>query len=481
MRIKSNWKYVMMAAAVAIGTTSCKDDEVGDQGSGPEEDTAYMTLTFTQPKSYAYNPGADGNTAGMVTAEEVEVKNAYVFFLSSGTLKAVAAESAPQQDQTDDNVWTASFKATTGTQTLFVGLNLSAALKDAIEAGGVYNTNDLATLAGIYGLADNTNGFAMFSEFEQTETIVPNPSNDPAINKFQVNVTRLVAKVYVEESDDLEKANISNVTFRELRFAMGQMNSKIYALQFRNNSNFIEDPNFDATIQDFGTVGGVNVGENVHYYTDFISEFRPNGYKVDPIDHSVFRPVGKDGEITGNKNVKYVPENTSKNQHRGELTYACVRAEFIPLQFASYDKTLPNVEDRLTITDNPAPTTHTSDTYYVIRTKSGLYMYFTDEDEAADYFADNSTTCYAPEEYEDGYCYYYVLFNKKNSVSGATNNHDIIRNEFYNLKVTKISQLGYPKPDITEPEIPTGQETNITVEVTIKDWTVVAEDHNLGR
>ncbi len=474
MKRKTNWKYLMMAAVLAIGTTSCKNDEV-DGIEGQEDYDSYITLEFVKPQSYAYNPAGNAETPA-----EVAVQNAYVFFQNAGGLKAVAAEAAPTQSTIpgEENKWKATFKAKTGSQTLFVGLNLSDALKDAIELGGVYHVNDLVNLAGIRELSTGGSlGFAMFSQTEELVTVTATPAQ----NVFPVNVTRLVAKVYVEESSTLNKDNISNVTFQDLTFAMGQMNKKIYALQFRNSSNMIEDPNFSTTIQDHGTVNGVEVGENVAYYTDFISEFRPAGYKVDPIDYSVFLPVGIDGASTGNTNVKYVPENTSKDQYRGELTYACVKAEFIPLEFASYDNTLPDPNDWLTITLNPTPATHETTAYYVVRTKSSEYMYFKVEAEANDYYTDNTASCYAPEKYEDGVCYYHVLFNANNNQTGATNNYDVIRNEFYNLKVTKISQLGYSKPDIENPEIPEGKDTNITVEVTILPWTSVNEDINLGR
>ncbi|MCC8096048.1 MAG: Mfa1 family fimbria major subunit [Tannerellaceae bacterium] len=468
--MKTSWKYVMMAVLIAISATSCKDDEVsGIEGPENGGETTYMSLKFVQPTSYAYNPG--GNN---VTAEEQVVNKVHVFFLSSGSIEVKEAIYAAGSN---DDEWLATVPATTGRQSFVVGLNLTTDMVNLVETGWInaqYASQSTKLLDDIAELYSAANGFVMFSVAEQEEVI----ALDPAENQFTVQVERIVAKVYVEEADGLNKT-ASGATFSGLAFAMGQVNTKMYPVKYWNSTNMVEDPNFSFDAADLVsiTVNGKSE-ENVPYYTDFVSQFRPDGYKQGSIDQAAFLTVGVENATSGNLNVKYMPENTSKNQYRGELTYACIRANFVPDQIATYED---DGNGTMVLEFNPNTNTGTQPDYYVVRTKANEYLYFEDPDQADDYYADYQAIVYEPEVYEDGLCYYHVLFNKGNGTTVATNNYDIIRNEFYSLKITKISQLGYNKPEITDPEIPIGQDTSIEILIEVQPWNFVEEDIQLGR
>jgi hypothetical protein len=55
-----------------------------------------------------------------------------------------------------------------------------------------------------------------------------------------------------------------------------------------------------------------------------------------------------------------------------------------------------------------------------------------------------------------------------------------IRNFFYDTRITKISALGYPDPEEPNPTEPLATQMTITVDVSIKDWTIVMTTVNPG-
>lgn len=448
--MKTKFKYVMMAAVLAAGFTSCSEKD--DNGGGPEVQgkTTSMTIKFSAPaETYASN--GDPNAI----ADETALGRAAVFVYSTAgayqTSKLLDKDAFTYDAGNKVYNATTTVEATTGEKLIYVGINLPAGMVDEIKSGGVYAANTLSNPNVLYSAmaADgSTGGFAMFNEnIEKHDLDV-----DPAQNVFTINVKRMAAKVSVQEATGLVKTGVSRTTIGDLSFCMGLLNTKIYPMQKLNGSTVV-DPNYTPTNMP-------NANEQPSYYQDFVNEFRSSTSV--PVDDAAYLAVDNASTAADARKVKYAPENTSERHYRGESTFASVRAKFIPNNIASYDGT--------TLTETANSSEHAN--IYLVVTAGAEHFYFTDKDEAEAYAGDSAGSILY--HYKDSYCYYTVFLNKAGS-------NDVLRNDYYAVSITAINSIGYPDPEVVDPGREISKDTQITVNVTVEPWNMVDDPQVLEK
>ncbi len=431
--MKTKFKFLMVAAVLAVGFSSCSKD---DEGSSLKGEETTMRISIPIPKTYATHTG---------TPAESNITSVSIYIFNNGTMLEKKLDFVAGNFTQTGNSWelTNPITITTGTKSIYVGVNLPAGTDLSTGVQPVITTTAAAISAA--------NNFAMFSVNTNSNTSFTVDA-DPVNNDFSIQVERWASKIAVTKNiTNAADSVASGATFSDLKFCVGNINTKIYPLQ-KIQSGLIIDPNW-ATFDSNGSAdydGG-----------DFINNFVDNN----SIDHTAFTPLNENGTATDAKVAKYAMENTSRDYKKGEVTYACVRASFIPKKVATY------ASSTLTLTDNTA----TVNPCYVVSTTAGETLYFRNGTEAANYAQDNSFS--AAVQYTGGYCYYYVWLDSE--IAGMT--YPLLRNYFFDLTVKSIKSLGYSTPAPTDPDNPIPSNTDIEVTVNIMPWTFIQNNIDLSK
>ena len=445
--MKTKFKFLMAAAVLAVGFSSCSSD---DDGNGPVKGDA-TTLKISLPIASTYGPEEDGREA------ESKFTSVDIYIFNGTSLEN--HHTVPAGDfelQSGKWVMQTPLAATTGVKNIYVGLNLPAASKAAIEAG--VSSVVTPTAADVSG----DGAFAMFSA-NTPNNVTFDVQAEADKNKFEISVERWAAKVTARKANSLvtDVASIGAI-FSDLRFCLGHVNTKMYPFQKIAASNLVEDPNYAV----FMSGGGANYDSK-----DFVNEFGTNA----AITATAYVELDAETTDMANRKNKFALENTSRDHKKGEVTYASVRATFQPKKLATYTTAAGLVQ-----TENSTALTGEVTAVFT----SGGNLFFLNKTQATDYakevmnITDPAVLANTVMTYKDGFCYYYVWLDSKTAASGT---HGVLRNNYFDTKITQINSLGYPDPDPTDPDTPTPSDTKLTVEVTIKPWTWVSSDNTLGR
>jgi hypothetical protein len=268
----------------------------------------------------------------------------------------------------------------------------------------------------------------MFSTAIATKSLVADASS----NVFSIDVERIVAKVTVEKSSDLEKAGLAG-TMGEVSFAINNLNSKFFLIQGAMAD--YKDPNWmaaDYNGSDFSAAAA----------TDYVPA--ADGHQENADDYA--------------PHTRYALENTSQNYTLKEVTRVSIRAQFIPAQINSY------AGGTLTVEANPNLPSTFNTFYSVAPSVGGDVAYFNSPDMAAAYASDNGGV--PVKTYTDGYNFWNIYLN-------SANDWDVYRNDYYKCNITRIMFPGATDAAITNPDATPVEDTNITVSVNPLFWNAV--------
>lgn len=438
--MRTKFKFLIAAAAVAVGFTSCTNDD--DVNPGVQGEKAGLRISIPSVKTYA-----DENA---ILAES-EFKSATIFVYNGVVLEKEQTFGAadftlvPATSQYEMND---PMEVMSGVKKIYVGLNLTSADITAVKNGlhSPYSVNSS-------DITKSETGFAMFSANDSVNNNFTVEVG--AANKFTIKVERWVAKVTSRVSADVN-TEASGAEIKDFSFAMGQVNKKMFPFQKLLVSGVIEDPNWS----------GFDMENGIYGPSDFVNEFGTN----DAINTSAYVAVDADNVGVADRKVKYVLENTSESVYQGEVTYASVRAKFTPKAYHTYNATDGLVET--------AAKPNVPSTLYVVQTNTGTYYFEENADAVA--FAKSmgldTDVKGVVGEYKNGFCYYFVFLDSKKSNSDYT----VLRNNYYDTRITKINSLGYPNPEVPNPEIPLAKYTEIDVIIEMLPWELVSSDVELG-
>lgn len=438
--ITMKFKYVvMLLASLTIAFSSCSNDNDGIEIDKPVAEglSTKMSLVLVQPKTYA---PVDANA----TEEELALKTVDVYihdangvFVKRENFNVTGGDFV--QDATDKEVWRLapgkSISTTTGVKQIYVGVNLSSDIANAIE--GTNPASFAQTIAVATELGNTAAGYAMFStEVQSADLIELDETGDMTANTVSVGVARLLAKVVVEQAAGLS-LDIRGGKIQDLKFNVSNVNTKFFALPDRVT---FKDPNH----------------ESPAVFAEFIKGLEAN-----------YTGINATGTSVTDAGAVYTTENTSEGNLQGEHTYASVRGTFVPAETYSWNGT---------VLEKEAGEVVAGTTFYKVIADGQIY-YFTEKGGgiygAEGFAAEKSSESV---EYKDGLCYYNVFLNPK-PVGGETK-YDILRNTIYTVRVTKINGLG-DSSDSVVPTDPIADLTALSVEIEIEDWAQVSQDSEL--
>lgn len=195
----------------------------------------------------------------------------------------------------------------------------------------------------------------------------------------------------------------------------------------------------------WGTTGNPNVqNDKFGNYTEFIS-----------VSDLTVKPL---------TNCFYAVENTTASdadglQYYGNTTYVQLRTTYIPHE--------DEVVDMVTLEKTAMP--EGQKTFYVVTI--GNIDYIVPE---IKYREDYDGT---PKVYENGWNYHKFPI-RDTSEDDPERVHAVLRNHYYEVKVTAIRNLGEPT-DYVDPSEPITEDTIIKVEIDILDWSKISQSEEL--
>jgi hypothetical protein len=461
--MKQTLRFFVGIAAVAAGMFACSSEEIVPDVQ-PVIERSNLTVILNNNEA-ATKAVTDANAVSKETA--VSSISLFVFGAATKAEADTIFNSTGSNPFTEgnDNEYKATFlNAPVGSKNVYVGVNLPQSLHSYIRDNGVAAVYTLSLAEQKAILYPATGGFPMFSDGSVTPLLTIKSGETNVLN---VSVKRFVSKVTLETSAAFEanagsERTVNGVTVdAALTFAMGQVNTKFFPYPQKVDGEYL-DPNYFAVIN----------GSALGYQADFTDEFydfkgnHPNWTSTVPanvFENFKAASASADAPSIDKFNPGYVLENTNEQKLKGELTYASVKAKFTPGYTHSYD-----ASKKVTATANSANKNDYAKLY--VFNNGGTYYYFTDEAEAKSYGAD---TGLGYSVYVDCYCFYNVFLN-------PAKGYDVLRNDYYQVVVNKVSRLGNAYSGVDDPTVEQGGVADLQVTVTVQSWSKVRQETILG-
>lgn len=427
------FKFSALSAAVlALGLTGCSKDNSAGNGQDNGQ-PSYITVAIRSNDPVNTRALTDNNS----TNEEALVKTVDVFIYNgSGVFvkhqHLTSADFTPNGTADDKYVATTKIATTVGVKKVYAGINLPAgSFAGIIAAGSTEAKLSDAAMAVTRAYVNNpaANGTPMFSETAVAHDVVSDPNG--TLNKFEVTVQRLVAKVVVAKSATMTKTGVDGA-LGSMEFSLNNVHEKTFALQ--GAAPLYKGPNWDSWSA-----------------TDFSNAAAADYKAVNATPPAT---------IPGYTYPYYALENTFKNKTAKEATRLTVRAQFAPQNYFKADANPPGYI-ATNLTADPKPL---GSTFYAVTPNIGdPTAFFYDEAVANVYKADKGGTVLT---YTNGWCYWNSF---KFNPSDADKKFQMLRNDIYEFTINSIMAPGNPDPYV-DPDKPVDEETYMLVNINIKPW-----------
>lgn len=416
--------YPILAAAVVASACNKQEplpgngsDNGGVETSGPG---AEMTISL--------KVASDGPSTKAHTSEEQALKSATAYvFNDVGTLEAVAefADAA--------NTPSTTVNVSLGKKTVYVLANLVDLPVDAVpgyaETKMQTSTIEIAAINDIIGEVD-AQSFAM-SGFASVD--VQGATGGSANNTCSVDLTRLASKVVVtnqtaDTSAERSAGRLDNISAKAMNVAK-------FEYHFPYPSTNWSTPNY-----------GNSATGDAQYFSSAKGD-------------NAFAAIASQAPF-------YVSENKVASPKKGNTTYLLLKGTFTPKKVYNADGTTHKVGTQ-------------GQTFYRLRSQAdGTYD--------SRYFHESPTvdhTGYEIVTYTNGISYFRVYLTGDQQNANLSERYAIKRNTLINLTLTHATGAGENTEDgaiPTDPNTPIDETSNLTVTVTVADWTSVNQSTGVG-
>jgi len=462
-------KMFFLSVVVGLSFMACSNDNDDVDGIVPEGSDTYVNLSISLAGAgnraipEDYNPDGDYQGNDLIqtldiymvsTSGAVEAKR----FTGADLAKAGTVISPSQP-----------FRTTSGQKTVYVVINSPNALQTAAPGH-----DEFWPIAGLASMQNDADVIAMTGQ-SGLVTIEPDITQQAVIggaNNVSVIVQRIASRVIVTSTASNELLNNQNVrigTISDVTYSVAQGTNQVYALQhieFDAQTNAVTAITWGT---DYVPALGDYTTEAVKYY-DYSDLSNPTPVPA--------RPTAADGykSLPGKflfENSHYAGTVTTSQYKKGNTAYVLVRATLTP--------------DASAIADGGALT---NGTFYVGESDGLIYS----SKQAAQTAVQNQRVAV----YQGGKMLQYAWLNPDNIQRPL--NSPVVRNNIYHINITAFKQIGLnwnplnpnpdnpdPKPNNPdEPDTPinpidplTPEETYMTVEVNVLNWTAHSYDIEL--
>lgn len=521
--MKTKQLFFCGLTGLALLATSCSsNDEALNGGDGTtSEGKTYAQIAISVANS-ATTRALAGNTGDEEYGENAEYtvndltvvlanENGIAMQVITPTLKPVSnANEADRQVRV-----TEPFKCTPGKYKVYVLANynnsqssLSPIIKGSTDMKAVFGIGEIAKLY----TKDNffmTNTSA--PEAKEIKTNATDKEVDDAgteitggktnLNLLKVDVERAVSKVTFNNSDKQSfpvKVGDNTIATATLEgVSLINLNKKMFLVKdgtlaqnkpvTTNDWPYPLDPNYNETSIDKGYC------EANFFQTEASSFPAPSTATFYCPENTMEASAQLNGQTTGVVyKVKYVPEDkyyTELAAKNGTDSYSKMFEEVLKLGVGKKDESITDKIFTEATTEDKTAGTFYSYNGYVFKTKAGARLYKaiatanTGDDAAAVNAAFKTNANDADiQTYTNGYCYYtaWIKHNPTSTVTMEQDKYGVVRNFWYELKVSSIKKLGYSKPTYKDPKDPDDKaEASIQVQVNIKKWRWVKQNVDL--
>ncbi|MDR2919964.1 MAG: Mfa1 family fimbria major subunit [Tannerella sp.] len=435
----------MVLIFATLTVVSCSKDEVVDAPSVNDTDT-YSAVSISFPKTLTLrnaDPDAANTMESTVNTIGVYIIDEFNGFMHKGVF------GSTDFTQVSDDMYrlTSAVKTTTGNKSVYVVLNPTAELQDAIELqkGGIFGDNPFN------GTAEPTfvsaSDIVMASVAGKTTTLSIQTATEALDAPLAISVQRNTAKVAVKKKATTIPVVGGSINYPE--FALVVEAKKSYLIQ-----------------------QGGNTYETVKTPAQNIDNLLPeNDYFTKLATPYDWKSINENTVPNNNLDGYYALENVNTKKLAGNTTAAIIKVQFTP---AANSVVIDYAPDGTRTMGSIGSGT----SFYVKKSDNTFW----DESAFQDAIANNFTPEHFSKLYEDGICYYRIW------VQDANNQKGVLRNNFYVFNINKITGPGLPyvpgvnPDDITNPEdpnLPIDEDTNISVEVIVLPWNVENSDHEI--
>lgn len=423
---------------------SCSKEEATDVPPVNETDT-YMAVSTSFPQTITLrtlDPDAANTVESTVNLIGIYIIDDLTGFMHKGIFSSTDFTSSG-----NTYTVTSAIKTTTGNKSIYVVLNPTPGLQDAIELqkGVIFRDNPIdGTAESSFITASDV---VMASVTGKAATLTVKTETEALATPIDITVQRNTAKVAVKKKTatiPVVGGSVSN-----LEFALVVEAKKSYLVQQDGNTyETVKTP-----AQNIASLAADNI-----YFTKLatpLSWKNVNEYNITP-----------------NRNLVsyYALENVNATKITGNTTAAIVKAQFTPAGNSVVTAYASGVRTMGTI---PSGTS-----FYVKKSDNTFWS----QSGYSDALANGFTAAHFSKIYTNGTGYYRIWVRDSNNKIG------LLRNNFYVLHINKITGPGLPyvpgvdPDDNTNPEdpnLPIDEDTYISVEIEVLHWNVETSDHDI--
>lgn len=448
---------LFLLAAMGLSLFACNNNDLVE-GSAPngtqEEGTTYVgfSLKFNDPNTRATTT-EDGTPA------EQKINTAFVMMAdASGNVEQIVSTAEGGKGDNNTNTDYYVFQTTAGVHYFYAVVNPDIAPTmegdgaTAKTISGYFNTGVALAVANIASTTGEGN-FMMASNAVKEAYVEDGVTKDEALkgtkNCFAINVERVAAKVTMTcESTALTNANNN---------AGGTITTPKFTLKGGATMSYRMA---QSAINEITGNEWTNTSSSTDVYVK---------QEADDGDNYIYR--------------KATPVYCLENLHAtgaykgGNTTYLTLQTTFIPAKVVNCD----SQETVGELKDNPNATNSTAASFYVVKTGSLAGNYILKSELETFQGADDTKFPNGVEsisaEYENGECWFGPIW------IGQTNESDqegpVVRNTWYNLKITGITLPGDPQEPTPDPEQPLVPGTNVAITLTVMPWNFIDREISL--
>jgi len=448
-------KYLLMAA-MGLGLVACTENDLvegGDSNGAQNEGTTYVGFTIDFSKTQTRATTETGTNA------EQKINTAYVLMTDASDKieKVLSFTGDNDAGVTEGEGYYKDkgkflFKTSAGVHHFYAVVNPETAPTENTTIDYYFKRAVTLDVADIASVTDKDNGsFMMASEDVSIASVEDGITEEEALagsnNSYIIYVERVSAKVTMTcDSEMLTNAtNNAGGTLDETQFTLKQ--GAGVSFRMAQASIIADDDNTFEYISDPTTV--------------YIKGTDPSE-EVDNIHRSA-APV-------------YCLENIRGSYLQDNTTYLTLKTTFTP------DKVVDCADEVKPLTTNKqAP----GSTFYVVKqgVLAGNYLMGADLQSYRDSKSDQSALPAGVEAisdaYIDGNCYFGPIWIGQEEADDANANAPVVRNTWYNLKITGITLPGDPDEPTIDPEQPLTPATNVAITLSVMPWNFIDREISL--
>ena len=447
-------KYLLMAA-MGLGLVACTENDLvegGDSNGAQNDGTTYVgfSLKFNASNTRATATGEEDGTEA-----EQKINTAYVLMTDASDKieKVLSFTGDNDKGVTEGEGYYKDkgkflFKTSAGVHHFYAVVNPETVPTENTTIDDYFKQAVTLAVDKIPSIIDvESSNFMMASEDVLIASVEDGVTEEEALdgpnNSYTIYVERVSAKVTMT-CDDKTLTNATNNAGGTLANTQFTLNQGVGGFFRMAQASIIADEE--------------NTFEYISGPTSVYIKGTDPSEDVDYIHRSA-APV-------------YCLENIRGSYLQGNTTYLTLQTTFTPAKVVDCADEIKELKENTT-----------TGTFYVVKQGELAGNYIMETDLTTYQNGDDSKLPAGVEAisdaYTDGNCYFGPIWIGQEEADDANANAPVVRNTWYNLKITGITLPGDPDEPTIDPEQPLTPATNVAITLSVMPWNFINRDINL--